>query len=439
MLSASEGFQVFNRRSPKGTGACLMLANTVLTQAAGVLATGVFYTAFLALNGIDIVRIGLLGTIPSLCWMLSLFTPKLMSRFRSRRWVLFSAHMVNVLCTVLGTAVMPLFVQDSAQRTLWFGLFLLIGNAVNALFSSGATAWQLHFVPEDDHLRNVYYSWHNMLGFFVSTAVNLFAAFAADSLAGQPQELMVIRLLRIIAFLLYTLSGVSAYLLPKEYPYPPITRSVRFLDTLRFPLREKKFLLTASVLFFWTFMTSCNSSTWTYYLKETVGASYLVLQLSGLVTMTANFVLLPSFRRLMNRFSMPVMLRYGILGIACCQFFVGFVAPGGVWYYMATMIPNGVCWSLVHLCVANAFVYNLPSTNRDAHTVFWNLMLQTATFLGSAFGAWFLGMLGEGLLFRLFSLEVYSSQLLMWFKFAANTCLSFYIARITPLIRHADG
>lgn len=149
--------------------------------------------------------------------------------------------------------------------------------------------------------------------------------------------------------------------------------------------------------------------------------------------------LLPFFRRLMNRYSMPVMLHWGILGIACCQFFVGFVAPGGVWYYMATMIPNGVCWSLVNLCVANAFVYNLPQTNRDEHTVFWNLMLQTATFLGSSFGAWFLAMLGDGLLFRLFSLEVYSSQLLMWFKFAANACLSFYIARITPLIRHADG
>jgi len=433
---SSEFNLVFNSQTPEGRGACLMLANTFTSNIASVLVGGVFYASFMALNGIDIVRIGLLGTIPSLCWVLSLFTPKIMSRFRSRRWILFSAHMVNCLCTVLGTTVMPWFVEDYTLRTVWFGVFLLIGNIVSALFDSGGVPWELHFVPENDHLRNVYYSYHNILGKLISTVTNLSAAFIADRLDNMPQELAIINTLRLIAFGFYTLSGVLSCLLPKEYPYDNSGKSVSLADTIRLPFRERKFLLTASVIFLWTFTSRCNNNTWTYYMKETVGASYIILQTNGIVTMAANFLLLPWFRRLIDRYSMPTMLRYGILGISCCQLLVGFVSPGGAWYYAVTMIPNGIVWSLINLCAANAFVYNLPQQDRDVHTVFWNLMMQVATFLGMSFGTWFLSMLGEGVLFRIFSLEVYGSQALMWFKSAANLCLSLYIAGLTPHIRH---
>ena len=429
--------QVFHGKTPEGRGACFLLANTLLVNVATALTGGVFYASFMAHHGIDIVRIGILGSIPSLCWIASVFTPRLMRRFRSRRWILFAAHMANIICTVLATTVMPEFVSDPTERTVWFGALLLAGNLVNALFNPGATQWQLRFVPGSDRLRGVYYSWLNIVGALIGTVANVSAALVADWLGGTPREMEIIHALRYAAFGIHVLAGVFAYLLPKEYPYEDVGGQVRLLDVVRLPLREKRFLLTVSIFFFWNFMTSCNSSTWVYYLKETVGAPYLAMQVNGMVIVAANFLLLPWFRRLIERYSMPTMLRFGILGLACCQFLVGFVAPGGVTYYVLTMLPNGVLWSLVNLCVANGFVYNLPDRNRDVHTVFWNLTMNIAAFLGANFGSWFLGRLGEGELYRFLGVDFYGSQVLMWFKFAANTCLSFYIARLTPLIRHA--
>lgn len=428
--------QVFSKKTPESRGAGFLLANTFATNIATALTSGVFYTAFMALNGIDIVRIGILGSIPSFCYLVSLLTPKIMERFRSRRWILFAAYMVRIFCTILGTTVMPIFVQDQTMRTVWFAVFLLVGNLTSALFDAGATAWQIHFIPKSDHLRNVYYSYHNLLGTLVTMVFNVFAAVIADALNGTPRELTVINIMRLSAFAIYVLAGVFAFLLPKEYPYEEKANRVRLLDSLRLPLKEKKFLLTASIIFFWNFMTACNSNTWTYYLKEAVGVSYFVMQLNSIIIVVANLTLLPWFRRLLERYSMPAMLRTGFFGIALCQFFVGFVAPGGAAYYAATMVPNGICWALINLCVANAFVYNLPEQNRDEHTVFWNLMLNVAMFLGSNFGAWFLAMLGDGIIFRFLGVDFYSSQVLMWFKFFANSCLALYVAKLTPLIRH---
>lgn len=434
--AGSDFSQVFHRKTPEGRGACLMLANTAATNIASALSTGVFHTAFLALNGIDIVRIGLLGSIPSLCWIFSIFTPKIMGHFKSRRAVLFWAHIVNILCTVLGTTIMPMFVSDYLARTVWFGVFLLIGNLASALFSSGATQWQLHFIPKEDQLCSVYYSFQNIFSVVISTATNISASLIADRLAGQPQELPVINNLRFLALGFYALSGVLVYLLPKEYPYETNRQSIRLLDTIRLPLRERKFLLTASVIFCWTFMTSCNGNTWTYYLKETVGASYLAMQANGISMVAGNLFLLPWFRRLLERYSLPAMLRFGILGLSAMQLLTSFVGPGGVAYYVCIMIPNGILWSLVNLCTANAFVYNLPEQNRDVHTVFWNLMLQIATFLGANFGAWFLNLLGNSVVMHVLGVAFYGSQALMLFKFFVNFGLSWYVFWLTPRIRH---
>jgi hypothetical protein len=64
--------------------------------------------------GIDIVRIGILGS--PLCWIASAFTPLLTRRFRSRRRILFAARMANIICTVQvpqATMVCGTFVHPS--------------------------------------------------------------------------------------------------------------------------------------------------------------------------------------------------------------------------------------------------------------------------------------------------------------------------------------
>jgi len=437
-LANSEFRQVFNLKTPERRGACLLLSYYTINSFSAALINGVFYTVFMAQNGIDIVRIGILGTIPSLCWLLSLFTPKLMQKFRRRKGILFFAHMFNYTCTLLATTIMPLFISDYMQRTIWFGILLLVGNLPTALFSSGVTQWHLHFIPSDDHLRNVYYSYINMGSLIATTVTNIAASLVADVLAGSPMEAPFINALRYIAYGIFVFCGILVFLMPKEYPYPKVEKQIRLLDVLYLPFKEKKYLMTAAIIFLWTFMTSTNSSTWTYYLKETAGISYLLIYLSGIVTMITNILLLPWFRRLIRRYSMPTMLCLGILGMALNQLSLSFVMPGTSFYYALVSIPNGMLWSLINLCTATAFVYNLPEANQDVHVVFWNMMTQVATFLGIGFGAWFLDLLGEGVVLHLFGIDFYGSQILMWFKFIANVSLAFFVAKLTPRIRHAS-
>ena len=105
----SDFYRVFNWKSDQGKGCSALLINTLLMGVANVFFAGVFYTGFLAFNGIDIVRVGIIAFIPYIAWILSLFSPMILSKFKRRRGLLLFNAMFYYLTVVLGTTVMPLF------------------------------------------------------------------------------------------------------------------------------------------------------------------------------------------------------------------------------------------------------------------------------------------------------------------------------------------
>ena len=118
----------------------LQLINTPTGNIAHALTNGALYTAFLAENGIDIVRVGIITFIPYITWLLSFFSPLILSKFRMRQKVLLFNDTMYYVCVVLATTVMPKIVQDPGQKTFWFAVFLFVGNLVNALFGSGCVS-----------------------------------------------------------------------------------------------------------------------------------------------------------------------------------------------------------------------------------------------------------------------------------------------------------
>ena len=144
-IKYSDFFRVFNFRNALATGRSMQLVNTLIASIANVFVGGVFYTGFLTVNGIDIVRVGIIAFIPYIAWGFSLFSPLILSRFKKRRGLLLFNHFFYYLCVVLGTTLMPMFVADYGQRTVWFAVFLFVGNVSNALIGSGTTAWHIRF------------------------------------------------------------------------------------------------------------------------------------------------------------------------------------------------------------------------------------------------------------------------------------------------------
>ena len=113
----SDFHRVFNMQSEVNKGRTLTFVNTAMANIANAVVTGALYTAFLAENGIDIVRVGIISFIPYISWMLSIFSPTILSHFRFRQKLLLLNDWIYYGTIVLGTTIMPLFVKDPTART----------------------------------------------------------------------------------------------------------------------------------------------------------------------------------------------------------------------------------------------------------------------------------------------------------------------------------
>ena len=140
----------------------------------------------------------------------------ILSKFKRRKAILIANVVFYYATVVIGTTIMPMFVADSTQRTIWFGIFLFLGNSSNALFGSGAAAWHMHFLPDGDD-RNVFFSYSNLIAAIISTIVAIASSLVADSLAGSPRQAEIITTMRFVAAGMLVLSAAMLFLIPKEF------------------------------------------------------------------------------------------------------------------------------------------------------------------------------------------------------------------------------
>ena len=433
-IKYSDFFRVFNFRDELSAGRSYLLLHTFISSIANVFITGVFYTGFLTVNGIDIVRVGIIAFIPYIAWGFSLLSPLILSKFKRRKAILIANVVFYYATVVIGTTIMPMFVADSTQRTIWFGIFLFLGNSSNALFGSGAAAWHMHFLPDGDD-RNVFFSYSNLIAAIISTIVAIASSLVADSLAGSPRQAEIITTMRFVAAGMLVLSAAMLFLIPKEFTYADYGSKVSILDIIRVPIRSRKFLLTALIVMFWSCFANLNGSTWIYYVLNTVKVSYTYIYIGSVVNAVCSAFLLRYWRKAISYYSWSKMLLVVVFVTALMEFPIGFATSQTQWVYVVVSIIQGFNSVGTSLVFANLFYVNLPKGKTDVYITFWNFTANISVLIGSIFGTWFLAITEPFGPWQLFGLPFYGSQFLVWIKFALLMVLCVYIRWVTPHIQ----
>ncbi len=435
----SSFFRLFNFRDETSVGRSMILLHTFFTGIANIFITGTFYTGFLTNNGIDIVRVGIITFIPYFAWIFGLFGPKLMARFKKRRSILIFNHVFYYVCVVLATTLMPMVVSDPGQRTLWFGVFLLLGNVSNALIGSGLTAWHLHFIP-DGQDRNFYFSVTNLVTNLTGTAAAIGASLLTDSLAGSPHQAQVIVVMRLVSFVLMLFSGLALLLVPKEYPYTNVQSDYSLKDVFFRPIRNKKFFLSILVAVAWNCIGNFNAGTWSYYILNTVGMKYALTYTSSVVCAIGGIFLLSGWRQMINRFGWSQIIFVNVVVTGVLELVMSMTTANTVWIYVLGATISGLNLIGAQITFANVFYINLPKNDPDIYITFYNFMIYIFIFLGSAFGTWLLSVLEKscsGL--ALLGQPLYGSQVLCWIKCVCYLALAFYIWKVTPIVQPKDA
>lgn len=426
--------RVFNFDNEINKGRTLTFANTAIANIANVIITGALYTAFLAENGIDIVRVGIISFIPYISWILSIFSPTILSKFRKRQKLLLLNDFIYYGTIVLATTIMPLFVEDPGAKTVWFAVLVFIGNMSNALVGSGYTSWLIKFVPKDRDL-NVYVSWSNMVNLIGANLTGLIASLVATKIAASGNQFWFLFGLRLGAFVLFICGSMMIYLVPKEEPAPPPKEKILPKHVITEPVKHRPFLLTALITVFWGVAVNMNANTYSYYLLETVKAPMAFLYIGSVSSMVCSLCFSGVFRRLMDRISPYRMIAVFLVVNVCTEFLFGMVAPGRVPLYAGLAVVAGLATVGFNMGYNSLFYLHIPeNANRDLFATFWNLTVNISAFLGSALGTAILSIFEKHGVYNILGMDFYGSQLLCMVKVVCFAAAFVYLMKVTPVL-----
>lgn len=440
----SEFRYLFNFNNELAVGRSALYIYNIIITVTNAIISGVMYTAFLTVNGIDIVRVSIITFIPFIAWAFSVFSPMIYSRIKKRRGVLIFNTTFYYTCIILATTVMPGFVSDPAARTVWFAVFLLAGNISNALFSSGAVAWHIHFIS-DERSRTGYFAKTNVAVTVVSTVVSISAALSADALAGSPKQAFIINGMRYTAYALALFSTLYLWLRPKaEYPYPEVKKKLKLFDVLREPASDKAFLYTALIFFVYNFIANVNAGSWHYYIMNTLGYKYTAMYTGSIAYSLAYIFLIAKWHGAVKKYDYLKVYLVTVFASALLEIPMGLTRPGTVYIYITTLALQGINLVGTSFINSNLFYINLPAGKTDTCNVFWNLGTNIFALLGGISGTWFISFTErtgpyninlDFLFLHINNYTLYGSQLLVFIKFLLFMLFGIFIIKSTRRIK----
>ncbi len=419
-------FRVFHFSDSDARGRCVMLASSILNSCITYLTAGVFYTGFLVANDIDIVNLGIINFLPLLANCLSVFAPLILERFSKRRYLLAGARFLYFTILILGVTLLPLFVSDKATKVVCFGVIVFVANAVNALTCGGYSIWHLNFIPNS--VRTEYFSYQQIIGTTISSAVLLVSSFAADALAGSAKQLDVLYTLRFIAYFL-ALADVTVLLLPREYPYPKKAATISVKNVFTLSWQNRKFFYTMLIIAAWTFISYFTSSSLYYYLLENIGVSYTFINMIDASYALFLIALSPLWRRFIHRrgwfytFAVTAMLHFPTMLLYC------FITKGNyIWLMLTVRLTQHVIGVGINLAYANLPFINLPQADQSNYLVFYTLLVNLSGFIGLTASTWFIS-LTEGHALSLFGLTFANVPILILAQGVGQLLIGFLVYR----------
>lgn len=425
----ARGSGLFGFREESALGRSCMLASATLEYTISWLSSGLFYTSFLMINGIDIVNIGIITFVPYIASCFSIFSPSILERFKKRKAVLAIARGSVYALNILGITILPNFVHDPAARVVWFVIIVFAANIINGLFRSGYSVWHVNFIP--DRVRANYFSVKMVVQSFIGCGTALVSSIIADALAGSAYEETIILMFRYVAFAMGMLD-VFFLCLPKEYPYERTAAAPKLRDIVTLPFGNKKFLRTMLIVFIYTFCANAPASALNYYLLNDVGVEYTFVYTINMFYPFFLLAFLPLWKRILGHLGWFKTLAWSELALLPTNLLYSFVTAGNYLWLMPTVRLTqhfiGVGNNMTH---ENMVFINLPKADQTNYVAFHTLVTNVAAFLGLMAGTGFIAAFPD-LQLTLGGFTFTNVQMLLWTQVLGEILIPIFVLRNLP-------
>ena len=415
--------RIYTLKTEDGRGRTVVLAHVAINQVITWLTTGMFYTSFLMIYGIDIVNVGIITFIPYIASTFGVFSPSVLERFKKRRVFLAITRFFYYLLQILGLTLVPVIIRDSGMRIAALIVIIFLANVINAITGSGYTIWHIKFVPPA--MRADYFSIQSLVANTIGIGASLISGVVADALSASPYADAAIIGLRYAAFAL-AMIDVILLCLPKEFAYEH-SRPPRLRDIFSLPFHSRPFLMTMAVIFLFTFFNAIPSSSLSYYLINNVGVEYTFVYALNMAYPLVQLFLLPVAKKYVRKHGWFETFALFTLGSTPTWLMYSCVtASNYLWLYAAVRLTQHLFGTFYNLASSNLIYTNLPPEDQTNYLSFHTIAVNAATFLGMMTGTGFVAWCGSRTV-ELFGLTFTSVQMLLWAQTAGYILLPLFI------------
>ena len=380
------------RRALLGSG-CL---STFATSVTG----GAFFTAILIAMGADNTYIGYVSMATTFCMVMQFFAPLFWERRQARKALILWMEAISHFMTYLGlplVAILP--IETGWKLGLFMGMTLLSGF-VQHLSLPASNAWIMQSIP---FVKRVSYeSFNSTVPVVINVVSSFFAGLLVDGIEGSPSAvggvssaMLAILVLRGLAFVAACASTLWKALRVREFPYRMTGGDRVRLSMLLVPMKNRPFLCLSLIPCLWAMIGGIIGNYFMLYLVETVRMPYSLISSAGFISTPIILLVTPIWTQVLRRRDWLRTMAVAILGYCvayCCNVLIS--AQTQYFYFLAIII--GHLFSPGITMVGNNLIFvHMPKENRTAYFAFYSLMITAFSFLGQAFGTWFVTMAGS--------------------------------------------
>ena len=417
-----------------------LLGSGYLTIFAQAISGGTFFTALLIAMGADEAYIGYVTMATTLCMAAQFPAPLFWERQKTRKGLILWLGVVGDFLTYLGlpiAAILP--VSHQWKLGLYMAMTLLSG-LINQFCLPARNAWMMQSIPFSKRVS------YTSLTSMVHSVINVISVFLAGlmldgfeaaelSLGSISPTLWALFLLRILAFATSSASNLWMALRIREFAYDSEEKTAVRLSVLLEPIRNKPFFRMILLPCLWALLNGMIGNYFNLHLIENVKMSYTVISSAIFINTPMILLITPIWTKILRQNDWIKSLAWGILGFSlawCCNVLISPQAP--VFYFIAIIV--GFLFSPgINMVNTNLIYVHMPKENRTAYFAFYSLMTTVFTFIGQAFGTWFITAT-TAVRFTLFGIEIVNLQLISavaaFFAVIFAATLLIAKARCTP-------
>ena len=392
-----------------------LLFGNIFSSFGANLVAGVYFTSLMLAMGASESYIGYTATIGSICGLFQFLSPLIMERFPRRKGLIMGLRGLYHFLHIVVLGVLPILPIPNNVKLVLFMVTLLLMNTSANLASPGMSAWHFQCLPPAKRIN--FLSINNISSTLFAYLSSLLAGLFLDkfelesiSLGNISPTLSAIIILRVVA-LVFAAFEIIFYLKMKEKPYPKSADSDTHLGLkfLLLPLKNRRFMISISIMVIWTLFTGMMGSYYSIYLLEDVKMSYTLLSISNMISLPIYFISNPMWSKILQRKPWAKILMIAQFLYVTPYICNAFVTSQSIALYFVSVASSLLISPGISLVHTNLLYDNMPEENRTTYIGLYSVMIQLTAFISQNVGIQIFRLTGDSTI-PLFGLDMCNKQ-----------------------------